>query len=224
MKLMLCVDDTDLSEMVARPLAALAHPDDEVHLFEVVVPMATDIGEPYSGSAREAEEAITSEFHEREPAVRSRLERLAKNFSARTRTTVVSDHDVDEAIIHYAEANDIDLIAMVTHSREQAFGEEHLGSIAERVTLSGVAPVLLQHRPMGEEILATDAFSPGTPVFTADGVELGQIEEVNATTFRVAKDGETRTLPRSAAASLSGGKMELRWDLARAVNPVARPR
>ncbi len=52
-------------------------------------------------------------------------------------------------IIHYAQTHDVDLIMMSTHGRS-GLGRMFLGSVAGRVLMSGVKPVLLI-RPAGLE-------------------------------------------------------------------------
>ncbi len=54
-----------------------------------------------------------------------------------------------EEIIHYARTHDVDLIMMSTHGRS-GLGRMFLGSVAGRVLLSGVKPILLV-RPDGLE-------------------------------------------------------------------------
>lgn len=53
-----------------------------------------------------------------------------------------------DRIVAYAEANGIDLVAMATHGRS-AVGRLFLGSVADEVMRSGVAPVLLVRATVG---------------------------------------------------------------------------
>lgn len=216
MRFLLCIDDTDFSASAADALRGLADGvGADVHLFHVIIPTAEDRAEPYSGSTREVRQAREREFAEKEPPARRRLETIAESFQGHTEVVVWFHPDPGEAIIEYAEAHDIDLIALATHSREQVPDETHLGATAERVTLSGVAPVWLVHRPGRDEPLAMDAFAPGTPVFTADGLEIGAVAEAADDAFSV-KPGEGRTywLPRRAAAAIQSGRLVLYWDAA----------
>ncbi len=217
MKLMACIDESELSEMALTPVRNIAEGSDgaEVVLFQVIPPTASDVGEPYSGSKSEAKEAIEEEFERKAAEARKRLETLARQVKATVSIDVVSDRDPAAAIIRRAEEDGIDLVALATHSREQVPDDRHIGEIAERVTLSGVVPVLLAHSAIAGPELSSDALSPGVYVFTADGEELGCVKDVDAARFRVERDdGRFIVLPHSAAAAVQGGKIVLHWDAA----------
>lgn len=216
MRFLVCIDDTEFSRAAADSVRDLANrAGATVHLFRVLVPTAEDRAEPYSGSTDEVLQAREQEFEAREPRARQRLEELATNFSGPTEIAIWSHPDTAEAVIEYAEENSVDLIALATHSREELPDERHLGSTAERITLSGVAPVFLVHRLGAERQLALDAFSPGTPVFTADAFELGHVGEAREDAFRIeGTGGGSFWLPRRSAAAVQGGRMVLHWDMA----------
>jgi nucleotide-binding universal stress UspA family protein len=214
---MICIDETELSEMALEPARKVADPseDIEILLFHVIPPPGATGAEPYSGSKSDAEQAIKSDFERRAGSARKRLEALATQFDVPVTVEVVSDRDPAGAIIRRAETDGIDLVSLATHSREQMPGDRHVGQIAERVTLSGVAPVLLAHSPIVDAEVGKNALSPGVYVFTADGIELGPVKDVDADQFRVERaDGTTIVLPHSAAAAVQGGKIALHWDAA----------
>ena len=81
-------------------------------------------------------------------AARERLEERAKAFGPGVdiRVEMVVSGDTAEEITSYAEANDVDLIAVATHGRT---GFRHLvmGSVTEAVVRRSRVPVLVLPRP-----------------------------------------------------------------------------
>jgi len=69
--------------------------------------------------------------------VASRLEAPELNVSAAT-----SVGPVATCIVQYAEANEVDLIAMCTHGRT-GLARWALGSVADRILRAGTTPILL---------------------------------------------------------------------------------
>jgi nucleotide-binding universal stress UspA family protein len=101
---------------------------------------------PYAYSAIIPDEAATKELVE---VARTELGELAARLHDETgvtmETTVVVDDHTARAIAEYAQAHDVDLIAMSTHGR----GASRLifGSVADKVLRSSGLPVLM-HRPL----------------------------------------------------------------------------
>jgi nucleotide-binding universal stress UspA family protein len=75
------------------------------------------------------------------------LQQLGQRFAPLAVTTrVLMSHSVGDAIVDYARDCEIDLIIMPTHGRER-FAQALLGSVANHVVHSGVAPCLLVKPP-----------------------------------------------------------------------------
>ena len=84
--------------------------------------------------------------------------RLAEHH-VRMRSAVVVADDVPQAIIGFAQANDIDLIAIATHGRG-GFARAVLGSVADQVMSEGVLSTLIIH-PV-EQLEPVPAYEVGT--------------------------------------------------------------
>lgn len=92
----------------------------------------------WAESEEQATERVGAEGRDYLAAVSTPL----KDRGLQVETEVVVNSNASEAIIGYARANGIDLIAMATHGRG-SLGILVQGSVASAVVRSGVAPVLL---------------------------------------------------------------------------------
>jgi nucleotide-binding universal stress UspA family protein len=102
---------------------------------------------PFAYSAMIPDETATNHLAE---VVRTELGQLAARLHAETGltidTTVVVNEYTARAIVDYAKANDVDLIAMSTHGRGPS--RLLLGSVADKVLRSSGLAVMM-HRPIG---------------------------------------------------------------------------
>jgi nucleotide-binding universal stress UspA family protein len=138
-KILVPLDGSKLAEQAIPYATELCKGSTEVTLFQVVhlplplaapdVSMATPMPDPQELK----QEAIDY------------LEGLAKDLredGVNVKTDAVERDVVAEAIVAYAEENDIDLIVMTTHGRS-GFGRLVFGSVAESVVRHTPCPVLL---------------------------------------------------------------------------------
>jgi nucleotide-binding universal stress UspA family protein len=111
-----------------------------LHVLEVhaAIPHGAGLAPPVS----EFDPPATTE------AARARLEERAKSWGSGldVKTELIVSGDVAEEIIHYADRNGVDLIAVATHGRT---GFRHLvmGSVTESVIRRSRIPVLVLPRP-----------------------------------------------------------------------------
>lgn len=211
-KFLLCVDDTEFSEAAVPAVRELAEESSaETELVHVLVTGQVDTGEPWSGTPRTAEETRVRQLAERRNSAEERLQRIAAAFRTPVSAVILEAPDAARAIVEHAERSRPTLVALTTHSKV-ALGERHLGSVAERLTLSGVAPVLLVYPP-DEWSIDPAALSEGCFVFTADGIEIGEVAEVANGAFKVQPPGrEPYWLPAGAAAAINTGRIVLHHD------------
>ena len=147
MRMMVCLDGSELSRSVLRVARPLAwRTDADVRVAQVIdsrdvdwVPAAM-----FAASAYDAgyDERIRLRERERQ-AVRRALEATLMRFP-RGATAVVENTAAATGIIEYASQHEIDLIAMSTHCRGP-LSELVFGSVTHTVIRSGVAPVLVVH-------------------------------------------------------------------------------
>ncbi|MBX6314743.1 MAG: universal stress protein [Isosphaeraceae bacterium] len=135
------LDGSDFAEQVLEPavaLGALTHAD---HTLLRVIPLETDDFVGYG-------ESIMQRPHgeRRQAEAWSYLRRAADRLGGPTRRVhpcvVLDEQPVAKAILHYAQAQDADLIALATRGRgglSRLFG----GSVADRVVRSASMPVLV---------------------------------------------------------------------------------
>ena len=168
MKILISLDGSKFSEAVLGPAVNLAKCSNaEVHLVEVVKDSATNAtwahfpGSHVLGSEWELPESARSTWSEGSDYVgvlaearfqaeervhhmkSSYLDNLAKEtFPQGAETRVISGEDPAEKIIEYAKEQGFDLIALATHGR-RGFSRILVGSVADKLLRSGVAPVLL---------------------------------------------------------------------------------
>ena len=210
-RFLVCLDDSSFSEAAVPAVRDLAEAEGgEVELLHVLVPPTAAAGEPWSGSDERAREERNKVLAARRSDVKERLDRVAAGFRVPVSVQVVDAPDAAKAIVEYAERHAPSLIALTTRSKEM-LGKRHLGSVAEEVTLSGAAPVLLVYPPE-EWSISPDALSEGCFVFTADGVELGTVSEIRGDAFRV--HGGKRTdawLAKSSVAAINTGRLVLHY-------------
>lgn len=101
-------------------------------------PMVIEHAEP--GTAENKEQAVERRLAELQDYLMGIAGRLPTATASRTVTDI--DHDHGRAIIRHAEREAVDAIVMATHGRT-GVARAMLGSVADRVVRSGVAPVLL---------------------------------------------------------------------------------
>jgi nucleotide-binding universal stress UspA family protein len=166
MKILATFDGSAFSEAILPLLSQVAGlPEAEIVLFrvgdqpggrrdaEAVSPMRVAGFAGQGGQAAVVPEPEPHVVENKEQAVERRLAELrdylsaiAKRLPPGTPTSVAADidHDPARAIIRKAKQEQPAVIVMATHGRT-GLAHALLGSIAERVVRSGVAPVLLVH-------------------------------------------------------------------------------
>jgi nucleotide-binding universal stress UspA family protein len=141
------LDGSKLAEQAIPYATELCKGSTEVTLFQVVhfpLPLAAPdaaIATPLPDSKELLQEAIDY------------LEGIAEKLrqeGVRVKTDAVERDMVAEAIVEYAENNDIDLIVMTTHGRS-GLSRLIFGSVAESVVRHAPCPVLLVRATEGEE-------------------------------------------------------------------------
>lgn len=158
----------DGSELAADILASAGEvarlSDARVTLLRVVAPIplisAFEPNFPFAYPSFVPDEAATNHLVE---LMRTELGRLAADLCDRTglvvETSVVVDEHTAAAIIDYAKAHDVDLIAMSTHGRGAS--RLLLGSVADKVLRSSGLSVLMHHPA---------AMASGAPLVDETGV------------------------------------------------------
>jgi nucleotide-binding universal stress UspA family protein len=166
-RILVPVDGSTTSEAVADRAEELARLDDAQMLLLRVLPPPAPLQTPYAMMGfDEADMAVEQDEAEQG------LERLARHLRA-------SGVDVDTALVHgpqpapaildFAAANDIDMIAMATRGR-RGWERLLLGSVAERVIHHATMPVLL-FPPLAVVGVAESA-EGGEAISTAGGPRL----------------------------------------------------
>lgn len=173
MKLLVCLDGTDLSNSILPVARTFAHAMcAEVHLLHVIDAGAVRetkarvssldprpnvdftggpirIGRQYmTGSDRLAEQAVVEDrgqaLTRRENMVSDDLRAAAAEFEGDVKRVTRHGSNAAAAIIDYAETHHVDAIVMATHSRRRV-AKLIVGSTTNAVIASGVAPVLVMH-------------------------------------------------------------------------------
>jgi nucleotide-binding universal stress UspA family protein len=138
-RILVPLDGSPLAEQILPTVASVARAlGAEVILFQVPIVYVTGwmTGEwylPVQGVLDTAEE----NSHGYLKSVAVRLEEKGLEVSTSTSIGAVAD-----SIVEYAEANDVDLVAMCTHGRT-GLARWALGSVADRVLRAGSKPILL---------------------------------------------------------------------------------
>jgi nucleotide-binding universal stress UspA family protein len=145
-QLMLCrrilvpLDGSEMAEHVLSPVTSVAGAvGAEVFLFQVAVDQpASMFGSDWFFLPAEGE------FEEKEREAQAYLERVAGHLREDGIQVFTGTQigPVAQSIMEYAEANEIDLIAMCTHGRT-GLARWALGSVADRVLRAGGVPILL---------------------------------------------------------------------------------
>jgi nucleotide-binding universal stress UspA family protein len=133
------LDGSPVAEQVLAPVAAIARAlDARLVLLSVPIVHASGslIGEWYL--------PLDGAFETTQQTARAYLDRVAEQLQAQGMqvSTAMRTGAVADSIVDYAEANQIDLIAMCTHGRT-GLGRWTLGSVADRVLRAGGVPILL---------------------------------------------------------------------------------
>ncbi len=138
-RILVPLDGSQLAEAILPVVTAVARAlDSRVVLFQVPIAyvsgsMTGDWYLPVQGAVETAERDAQAYLDQ--VAARLSAERL-------TVTTALSVGSVAACIVEYAEAHQIDLIAMSTHGRT-GLARWALGSVADRVLRAGTKPLLL---------------------------------------------------------------------------------
>jgi nucleotide-binding universal stress UspA family protein len=126
----------------------------EFHLLHVVVPVVY-LAEPVETALR-TETALESAMAQYLEEVASRIR--ARGFPVATR--VVADPSPVHAILEFANAGGVDLIAMETHARA-GVSRLLLGSVTDKVMRAARIPVLVHRRRAQAERTTSDARAAG---------------------------------------------------------------
>jgi nucleotide-binding universal stress UspA family protein len=138
-RILVPLDGSPLAEQILPTVTVVARAlDAELVLFRVPIAQVSSwvTGEPYLpvlGVLETAEGAAQTYLD----AVATRLEAEGHDV-----TVAMSIGAVADCMIEYAEAHDIDLVAMCTHGRT-GLARWALGSVADRVLRAGSTPILL---------------------------------------------------------------------------------
>ncbi|HXG09198.1 MAG TPA: universal stress protein [Gemmataceae bacterium] len=142
------LDGSAFAEQVLEPALALGTLTGADHTLLRVIPMATDysLGYPAAGSQRPLADRQQAEAWE---YLRRTTDRLGGR-TLRIHPRIVHDEQpVAEAILHYAQTHDADLIALATRGRG-GLARLFQGSVADRVVRGASVPVLV-FRPDSEQ-------------------------------------------------------------------------
>ena len=138
-KILVPLDGSQMAEAALNEVRALAQETAaEMVLVHVNVPIASRYYPGLLPDVGEIERDMSAESNRY-------LQRVATTLndrSIRTSTVQLNDPAVADAILNYADHNNIDLIAMSTHGRS-GIGRWLLGSVADRVIHGAKVPVLL---------------------------------------------------------------------------------
>jgi nucleotide-binding universal stress UspA family protein len=140
-KILVPLDGSENSECVLEHVKALAtgcHVPDVV-LLRVIEPFPTyymdyRLDEKFIRQAQDAAKADASEYLKK---LTDRIEKEGMSVSA-----AVSEGNIAETILGYAEKNGVDLIIMATHGRT-GISRFALGSVADKVVRGSNAPVMV---------------------------------------------------------------------------------
>ena len=142
-KVVVCLDGSNLAEQILPYVTegALRFNTNVVLLQVLDVPTTFAWIE---GTAPEAD-IVTEESRRAEQEAKACLERVATSLRGRglhVETVVLHSISADEAILNYADHNDVDVIAITTHGRS-GLARAVLGSVADSVVRKSGLPVLL---------------------------------------------------------------------------------
>ena len=150
-KILVPVDGSALAADVIAPALSLAKcAGATIELLRVVepVPLVTaDVGMPFAYPPLLQDDAATNHLlEEARFEVAELAKRLGETEGVKVNATAIVSGHVSNAIIDFARAHDVDLIAMATHGR----GASRLlfGSVADKVVRACALPMLLL-RPIG---------------------------------------------------------------------------
>ena len=140
-RIVIPLDGSPLAEHSLHPALEFAETEHAELTLLRVVPVAKEMGPEELHAAIGPARARDVEEAERYlAAVRVRL----ANHNRRIRSSVIVADDVPAAITGFAQANDIDLIAIATHGRG-GITRAVLGSVADRVMSEGTLSALVIH-------------------------------------------------------------------------------
>jgi nucleotide-binding universal stress UspA family protein len=221
MKIMLCLDGSTLSESaipISKSLAEAVHA--EVEIVRVIEHEPVNTGEAYSGNIT-LPPKISKHLEDEDRRLLEHLDEIALTFSTPTSTHLLHGADTAKVLVEEANTKGVDMVVMATHSRGSV-GEAIFGSVAQEVTKSGVAPVLMVH-PVHSPV--PTRLPIGAYVFTSDGQDLGKLQEVTARQIKVEDEaGHDLWLESNDVATIEAGRILLHYDasdLPRHVVPTA---
>lgn len=144
-RILLPLDGTEMAERIIEPTLGLAQqPDAKMVLLQVVEPLA-QVNYPPLAHLDQIAKQHNAEMAEQ---ARAYLEQVGQKLEGSTyETQVLLSVSPAQAIMYAAEEQEVDLIAMTTHSRR---GLERLllGSVVDKVLRGTPLPILLLH-PLG---------------------------------------------------------------------------
>jgi len=209
MKFMLCLDGSKLSESAIPICKSLAEATQaQVEVVRVIEHEPVNTGEAYSGNIT-LPPGISKHLEDEDRRLLKHLDEIATTLSTPTTTRLLHGADTAKVLVEEATMNGVDMVIMATHSRGSV-GEAIFGSVAQEVTKSGVAPVLLVH-PVHSPV--PTRLPVGAYVFTSDGQDLGKLLEVTARQIKVEDDtGHDLWLDSSDVATIEAGRILLHYD------------
>jgi nucleotide-binding universal stress UspA family protein len=146
-KVVVCLDGSGLAERILPyVIEGALQFNTEVVLLRVLDVPATVAW--IEGTAPDAD-IVTEESRREEEEAKAYLESIATSLRARgldVETVVLHRISADEAILDYADGNDVDVIAMTTHGRS-GLARAVLGSVADSVVRKSGLPVLVINPP-----------------------------------------------------------------------------
>ena len=147
-RILVPLDGSDLAERALPHAAEIAkNAGSEIILLQAVTPFASMLGQASANEAAVTESLLTSTRQQHEGLMAIAREYLTKQATdlaakgVKARAEVVEGSPAN-AILEYAQANEVGLIAMSTHGRS-GLGRAVFGSVADAVLRNSGLPVLL---------------------------------------------------------------------------------
>jgi nucleotide-binding universal stress UspA family protein len=144
-KILVCLDGSELAEQILPYATEEAiHCGSRLVLLRVITG-SSSMTMAAAGVPAYTTEAVTQQMESEEQETKAYLERLAQPLQQKgLRVECVTLHglQIGEAIVSYADKNDIGLIAIATHGRS-GLGRLVFGSVADFVLRESGLPILL---------------------------------------------------------------------------------
>jgi len=143
--ILLPLDRSELSESIFTQISVISGPETRLSLLHTVPgPVPND-----PASISYALTTDSEELEDEQAEGLAYLERLADAFIdrvGRIDTIVVTEPEITESILDYADENDVDLIAITTHGRG-GLSRSSIGSVADELLRTAQIPVLVFRPP-----------------------------------------------------------------------------